>query len=175
MKEQTTKQKEDLFTPNCIRTVTGLYVNVFDPKPEMFCIEDIAHSLSFQCRFGGHLPYFYSVAQHSLNCSYLIKEDEHKFAALMHDASEAYLMDLPRPIKANIPEYKAVEDKLLKVIAAKFGFVYPFHEAVKKVDESMLRVEWDALMLKGYVLQTEGDMTVVKDTFLKMFYQYKSL
>ena len=55
--------KENLYTPNCIRTFTGLYMNVFNPKPDMICIEDIAHALSQQPRFGGHLPRMYSVAQ----------------------------------------------------------------------------------------------------------------
>jgi uncharacterized protein len=78
---------ENLYEPDCIRTYTGLYINVFNPKPEMIEIEDIAHALSFQCRFGGHLPKFYSVAQHSLNCSYLVKEPALKLTALLHDAS----------------------------------------------------------------------------------------
>ena len=52
-------REENLYTPNCIRTFTGIYVNVFEPTPEMICIEDIAHALSNQCRFSGHLPTFY--------------------------------------------------------------------------------------------------------------------
>lgn len=59
---------ESLYTPNCIRTFTGIYMNVFDPTDEMICIEDIANALSHQCRFAGHLPNFYSVAQHSVQC-----------------------------------------------------------------------------------------------------------
>lgn len=139
---------ENLFTPNCIRTVSGIYVNVFEPTPEMICIEDIAHALSNQCRFGGHLPSFYSVAQHSLNCSYLVEDKKLKLAALLHDASEAYLLDIPSPVKKGLSNYKEIEDRLMKVIADKFGFAYPLHPDVKKVDELMLHVEWDSLMLQ---------------------------
>ena len=115
---------ENLFTPGCIRTFTGLYIDVFEPKPEMICIEDIAHGLSMQCRFGGQLPKFYSVAQHSIHCSEIVS-DHLKLEALLHDASEAYLLDIPSPIKNRMPEYKAVEDRLMKAIAAKLGTKIP--------------------------------------------------
>ena len=139
-------QEENLYTPNCIRTFTGIYMNVFEPTFEMICIEDIAHALSNQCRFGGHLPYYYSVAQHSIVMSDKMHES-HKLAALLHDASEAYLLDIPRPIKQRLTNYKEIEDKLMALIAEKFGFKYPLHEKVKEVDEYMLQWEWSTLML----------------------------
>jgi hypothetical protein len=74
---------------NCIRTNSGLYINVFEPTPDMISIEDIAHALSFMPRFGGHLDKFYSVAQHSVYCSFMVESIEDKKAALLHDASEA--------------------------------------------------------------------------------------
>lgn len=141
--------KENLFTKDCIRTVSGIYINVFEPTTEMICIEDIAHALSFQCRFGGHLPKFYSVAQHSLNCSYLIEDKSLKLTALLHDASEAYLLDIPSPIKKGLSNYKEIENKLMALIADKFGFGWPLPEAIKKVDELMLQLEWDCLMLNN--------------------------
>lgn len=159
---------ENLYTPDCIRTVTGLYINVFDPTPEMICIEDIAHALSMQCRFGGHLPYFYSVAQHSAYCCSLA-ESEHKFAALMHDASEAYLLDIPRPIKNKLENYKKIEDGLMKVIAEKFGFEYPFHKNVKEVDEQMLQVEWDTLMLRKNTAIEYFDSHRAREFFMNQF------
>lgn len=111
---------ENLYTPDCIRTFTGIYMNVFEPTPEMICIEDIAHSLSMQCRFGGHLPEFYSVAEHSWHCSLMVA-NEHKLAALLHDASEAYLLDIPRPIKHRLNNYKKIEDNLMNIIAKNLG------------------------------------------------------
>lgn len=168
--------EENLYTKDCIRTASGLYMNVFEPTSEMVCIEDIAHSLTFQCRFGGHLPSFYSVAQHSLNCSYLIENPELKLAALMHDASEAYLLDIPRPIKQRLDNYKEIENVLMKVIAEKFGFAWPLHEDVKKVDELMLQTEWDCLMLrnKPWELPTTDAWQTV-NTFKNMVKYYTCL
>jgi hypothetical protein len=167
--------RENLFTPNCIRTVSGIYINVFEPTPEMICIEDIAHALTYQCRFGGHLPKFFSVAQHSLNCSYMVEENELKLAALLHDASEAYLLDIPRPIKQGLSNYKEIEDGLMSVIADKFGFDYPIHPKVKEVDEQMLQVEWDVLMLNKntWDLPTKNEWDT-RNQFVNMFNFYRS-
>jgi len=141
---------ENLYTPNCIRTFTGIYINVFEPTLEMICIEDIAHALSNQCRFGGHLSKFYSVAQHSILCNNLVN-DEYKLSALLHDASEAYLLDIPRPIKQGLKNYKEIEDKLMVLIAKKFSFEYPLEKVVKQADERMLQFEWKYLMLQEYM------------------------
>jgi len=137
---------ENLYTPNCIRTYTGIYINVFEPTIDMINIEDIAHALSHQCRFGGHLPQFYSVAQHSYLCAGLASNED-KLQALLHDASEAYLMDIPRPIKQGLTNYKEIEDRLMHLIAGKFGFDYPLSHPVKEIDEYMLQWEWNSLML----------------------------
>lgn len=143
---------ENLYKTNCIRTFTGIYMNVFDPTLEMICIEDIAHALSNQCRFGGHLPEFYSVAQHSILCSKAI-DNEYKLQALLHDASEAYLLDIQRPIKQGLSNYKEIEDKLMNLIAEKFGFKYPLEKPVKQIDERMLQFEWEHLMLQKQVFK----------------------
>jgi len=167
---------ENLYTKDCIRTYTGIYMNVFEPTFEMICIEDIAHALSMQCRFGGHLYSFYSVAQHSLNCSYLIEEKSLKLAALLHDASEAYLLDIPRPVKQGLSNYKEIEDKLMQLIAQKYGFEYPLHKEVKKIDELMLQTEWDCLMLKKatWIFDSKSQYQAKKD-FLSMFKYYNSM
>jgi len=140
---------ENLYTENCIRTFTGKYFDPFNPDPEMICIEDIAHALSHQCRFGGHLPEFYSVAEHCYHVSNAVPA-EHRLAGLLHDASEAYLLDIPRPLKSRLTNYKEVEDKLMRVIAQKFGFEYPLHESVKKADETLLVWEWEQLFIKTH-------------------------
>src|ERR1017187_8490138 len=109
---------ENLFTEKSIRTYMGHYVNVFDPNPDTIVIEDIAHALSMIPRWGGHCAWFYSVAQHSCNTAYCLPDaykcKAHQFAALMHDASEAYLMDIPRPIKKHLTNYYEIEDGLMK-------------------------------------------------------------
>lgn len=161
---------ENLYTKDCIRTYTGIYMNVFEPTMEMISIEDIAHALSHQCRFGGHLPKFYSVAQHSWLCETLI-EPEHKLAALMHDASEAYLLDIPRPIKQRLSNYKEIEDGLMKMIAEKFQFEYPLHKRVKEIDKQMLQIEWDNLMLENKTIEnfTPYSAELAKARFLESF------
>lgn len=166
--------KENLFTPNCIRTNSGIYMNVFDPTPEMICIEDIAHALSNQARFGGHLKKFYSVAQHSLMC-YRYSHRGYEFDSLMHDASEAYLLDIPSPIKAGLSNYKEIEDKLMMAIAEKFGFNYPLSPAVKDVDAVMLQFEWDHLVLDQPLPDYVKDFTIMsheeaKEAFLNAFH-----
>ena len=147
---------ENLYTPNCIRTFTGQYVNVFNPDINTINIEDIAHALSNQCRFGGHLPKFYSVAQHSLMCCQNV-DDEYKLQALLHDASEAYLLDIPSPIKQGLSNYKDIENNLMICIAEKFGFKYPLDAVVKKIDQDMLQFEWDHLMLEKPLVYFDYD------------------
>ena len=117
---------------DCIRTNSGIYINIFNPKPEMFCIEDIAHALAEQPRFAGHLNRHYSVAQHSVLCARMVKR-KNRLPALMHDASEAYMLDMPTPIKAKMPEYKEIEHELMQAIADKFDFPYPYSKQVKKL------------------------------------------
>ncbi len=138
--------KENLFAGDCIRTFSGIYVNVFEPTIDMINIQDIAHALSNQCRFGGHLPNFYSVAEHSALCSKVVRA-ENRIAAILHDASEAYLLDIPSPIKKKITNYLEIEHKLMLLIAEKYGFKYPLCDDVKQADALMLSVEWYTLML----------------------------
>jgi len=137
-----TDKYQKLHAGNCIRTFTGLYIDVFNPTPDMICIEDIAHGLNNVCRFAGQIREFYSVAQHSVNVCSMVPL-ELKLQALLHDASEAYLGDMPSPIKRNFPEYKKVEHNLMKVIAEKFGFDHELHPQVKEADKKALENEWE--------------------------------
>ena len=107
-----------------IRTNSGLYMNVFEPTLEMIRIEDIAHALASLPRFGGHLNRHYSVAQHSVMCAMRAATIEDKRAALLHDGSEAYILDIPTPIKAKLPDYKMYENNLMLKIAEKFEFEF---------------------------------------------------
>lgn len=128
--------------PNAILIHSGILFDVFNPKDEDIKIEDIAHSLSNVCRYGGHSPKFYSVAQHCVICSYEEGTTKEKLEFLLHDASEAYLSDMPRPIKKNMPNYVEMEDNLLALIFKKFELNFPLSKKVHNVDDSVLAYEY---------------------------------
>lgn len=111
----------------------------------MIRIRDIAHALSHICRFGGHTFDFYSVAQHSCLVSYLAPQ-ELRLVALMHDATEAYLGDLIKPLKnyidgQTIPIYKELEQRFERVIAERFGINHQLYELIKPYDKRALEIE----------------------------------
>jgi hypothetical protein len=128
-----------------LQTYSGGCFFPIDPRPEDVHIEDIAHSLSHQCRYAGHCRDFYSIAEHCCHI-YDAIEDEHKFAALMHDASEAYLVDVPRPVKPYLTNYKEIEARIEEVIFTKYGLPFPFHPRVKEFDNNIIVDEKEALM-----------------------------
>lgn len=165
---------ETLKTTHAIRTFSGKYVNVFEPDPSTIVIDDIANALSKQCRWGGHLDEIYSVGQHSIMCAERVPA-LFKLSALLHDASEAYLIDIPRPIKQNLLQYKEIEDKLMKVIAKKFRFQYPLPDEVKAIDDYMLQVEWHELMLcndSEQALIQPMPHKAVRSKFLSMYTKF---
>ena len=130
-----------------LQTVSGRFVNPFDPDPEQLDIGDITRALANVCRFGGHCRSFYSVAQHSVIVSELVEQRggdvEDVFAALMHDATEAYLGDMPHPIKHRSPlgaAFKAAEDHLEQVIAERFD-IKPDVPEIKPADRALLATE----------------------------------
>lgn len=141
------------YLPGCIRTFSGRYINILAPAPSDFIIEDIAHALSQQMRFAGHLAMPYSVAQHSVLASHCVT-GRHRLAALLHDASEAYLCDVPAPIKAAMPDYKRIEKGVMWAIAQRFSFEWPLSAEVKEADEFLLGREWEALVVnRGWCLE----------------------
>lgn len=103
-----------------IQSVSGKRVSVVQPEVSMIDIEDIAHALSLLCRFNGHGTKFYSVAEHSVHVSYEIRPDL-ALEGLLHDAAEAYLGDVPSPLKKHLVEFKVFEDRMEGVIAEAFG------------------------------------------------------
>lgn len=107
-------------------------------------IEDIAHALSMICRYGGHCRYHYSVAQHSLAIASVLTDPLEKVYALLHDASEAYLGDIPRPLKhsGTFEEYREIEAQLENDIFASFGLdVDKMPEYIKYLDHNIVRNE----------------------------------
>lgn len=122
-----------------------MYIDVFNPDPDAISIQDIAHALSLTCRWAGHLRDFYSVAQHSvLVCMHV--SDENKLQALLHDASEAYINDIPSPAKKRLPDYKLLENNLMSTIANKFGFEFPLSQTTIEADRYLLEREWYSLV-----------------------------
>lgn len=125
------------------QTFTGGRFYPYDPRPEDVSLEDIAQSLSNTCRYNGHLPCFYSVAQHSVIMSRYVKY-ESALWALFHDAPEAYLSDLPRPVKYGpVGEvYLDIETNVMRVIAEHFGLQWPMPKSeINYHDRRMLATE----------------------------------
>lgn len=121
----------------------GGYFDFIEPARSEIRIIDIARGLSNICRFNGQGRYgdgFYSVAQHSVLVSRLV-EPQHAFAALMHDAAEAYVGDMTGPLKQLCPDYKAVEKRVEAAIFARFGIEAPLHPSIKQADLRLLRTE----------------------------------
>lgn len=167
-------KNSNLYKLGHIRTFSGQFVNLTDPDPSTINIIDIAHSLGNLCRFAGHTINFYSVAEHSIQCANLL-DDQNKLAGLLHDASEAYLMDIPRPLKALLPGYKALEDKFMQVIANKFGFEYPLSQEVVGIDNFMLEYEWSNYVLssKGILRASHMNPDLAAAEFLKAYHMLK--
>jgi len=132
-----------------IQTTTGKRFQPLAPVVSDICIEDIAWSLANQCRYNGHTRYFYSVAQHSVLVSKLV-EQVHGLPkwGLLHDASEAYLHDLPAPLK-RLPEfqfYKDAEAQLMLAVCERFGLDPAEPLEVKAMDRMLLVTEAEQFM-----------------------------
>jgi uncharacterized protein len=130
-----------------LQTVSGRWVNPFEPDPDQLDIGDIARALANLCRFGGHSRVFYSVAQHSVIVSELVEQRggdaDDAFAALMHDATEAYLGDMPHPLKhrsALGEAFRAAEGDLERAIRARFR-IKPDVAEIKRADRALLATE----------------------------------
>lgn len=134
---------------NWFVTFTSKRFYPLDARPEDVCIEDIAHALSLICRYGGHCREFYSVAQHSCYVADLIEHwHSHDYAiqlyALLHDATEAYLGDMVRPLKLSMPDYVAAEVFVEKAIFRALDLPtlsHPMFEAIKRADNMVLMAE----------------------------------
>ncbi len=132
-------------TTDWIQTYTGKKFYPLEPDIEDINIADIAKALSHICRFNGHCDRFYSVAEHSLGCLGIARRMglsyQDRYAALMHDAAEAYLSDVVRPVKRFLQGYSFYEYRLEELIAKKYGLIFPFSQVVIKIDNIMLATE----------------------------------
>ncbi len=116
------------------------------PHIDDVAIEDIAHGLAYQCRFNGQTREFYSVAQHSVMVMSLVPE-EHRLAALLHDAAEAYLGDMVKPLKNLFPAFSEIEAQVMDIIGQRFEVeLVQLHPSVKWADLVALATEKRDLM-----------------------------
>lgn len=126
-----------------MRTYTGKYFYPDDVGSLEVDIEDIAHALSMMNRYCGHLDYFYSVAQHSLIVEELVcgmsttLYTDRLLGALLHDASEAYMPDMPSPIKQLLPDFKKKEEELSQHIFSHYNLAYPYEGIIKEIDSAI--------------------------------------
>jgi len=125
-----------------ILTYSGKRFNPTNPVKESIAIEDIAHALSMKCRFGGHVLDFYSIAQHSVLVSYIC-DFKDSLCGLLHDASEAYLVDLVSPLKysGKFDEFIQYENKLQGSILERFNLSSDIPHSVHLADGIMLATE----------------------------------
>ena len=169
-----------------MQTYTGKQFWPFDPRPEEIFIEDIAHHLSMLCRYNGACKFFYSVAEHSFLVSEFVTKS-YALWGLMHDAAEAYISDIIAPVKRSMPEYKRIEERIMKAIVERFE-MRPAEqpEIVSTVDKLILRDEQIKVMTPceqdwwhtggdrlGAVIMGYSPATA-EEIFLKRFYSLKA-
>lgn len=156
-----------------INTFSGRKVNLLDPRPEQINIRDIARGLAFNSHFGGHTPKFFSIAQHCiLVCDILMQNfkdnPELLMYGLLHDASEAYLGDMVKPLKVMLPEFQKIENRMMDVILEKYQLNRDSHAIIKEADIMAQEQEFNAFYKGGdisYLSPWEA-----RSTFMRYFY-----
>lgn len=142
------------FPTPTIQTYTGVYISPLSPSVDEIYLEDIAHALAMKVRYTGHCRRLYTVGEHILLGDMILKEalasEDLMRAWFLHDASEAYLPDVAKPLKAFLPGFIGIEDNMERVIRQSFNLSPEpsegIHQAVKWVDGYMLHVESEFLM-----------------------------
>lgn len=172
---------------NYITTYNKIHFTPLSPNPDDILIEDIAHALSLLCRANGHFPTFHSVAQHCIECYMEAKmrglSERVALACLLHDASEAYLADITRPVKKNLEDYKQIENRLLDAIFKKYlgGLTNIEAEQVKEIDNTLLYYEFyhfmeEELLEKPPIASSpdfrERSFKEVENEYLELFYSF---
>ncbi len=145
--DRTGEAIDDFTVIGQIKTFTGRYVQPLAMKPADFDIADIAHGLSRICRFNGQCQGYLTVASHSIRVMRRMQTTDKRVlrSALLHDAAEAYIGDLPRPMKRHpaFAFYVEAEDRICRALADRFDLIYPWPEEVKDADSAELRLDID--------------------------------
>lgn len=172
-----------------IVTFTGKHFDPTAPEENLIDLSDIGHALSLICRGNGHVKYFYSVAQHSIACCREAQargySDRVQLACPLHDASEAYMSDVTRPVKALLTEYLKVEENLQNMIWNKYlktPLTKEEKQQVFEVDDDMLAYEFAKIMpekIRDTEVKLKADiqcefkiMSEVEDEFLELAKTY---
>lgn len=167
---------------NAILLQSGKFYSYTNPEQNEFTIEDIALSLSNLCRYSGQVEKFYSIAQHCYHVSYAV-DQEYALDGLLHDAVEAFMVDIPTPLKVLLPDYKALEQKHEAEMFKRFGLEFPMNAAVHKADKELLCAEVrDMKPANPHWDQFASDVThiphiepwtsyMARKMFLKRYYQ----
>ena len=170
--------------PGTLRTLTGKKFNIFEPRPEMIDIRDIASGLANKGHFSGLTPRYFSIAEHSIlvcdEFSFWNNEqpDSVKLLALLHDASEAYIGDMIKPLKVHMPDFVRLEDGIMNVIAQRFDLDLAKMPVIKSSDLLVQDWEFSAFYRNGAGLGTLGnriqylDPERAKTVFLDRFTEY---
>ena len=175
---------------NWIQTYTGRQFWPLDPRADEIDIIDIAHALSMQCRYAGHCIKFYSVAEHSVLVSRSLPP-ELRLWGLLHDASEAYLVDVPRPIKPYLRGYAEMEDRVMEEVAERYNLDHPHRgyipTLVKRADARILVDEREQNMTPSYNIWYSDSLEplgvklecwqpiIAQGEFLDTFYAYTTI
>lgn len=131
---------------NTIKVSAGHYVDLANPDPSTIEVKSIAAALSKVCRFGGHCPQFYSVAEHCIHATALACSEGYTgdalIAVFLHDAAEAYIGDMVKPLKVTMPQYGEAEQRIEAAIQAAFGVDFSkWMNVIKRFDRAMLKAE----------------------------------
>lgn len=141
-----------------INTYSGKKLNLLDPFPEDINIQDISRGLAYNSHFGGQTPRFFSIAEHCLLVFNLMERAGRGFspeilmAALLHDASEAYLGDMVKPLKVLLPEFQKIEQRMMEVIFDKYQLPMEHLATIKPFDQLAQKIEYRAFYKNGATL-----------------------
>lgn len=165
-----------------IRTITGKKFNLFEPTPDMIDIQDIATGLANKGHFSGFSPKYFSIAEHCIMvCDEFAlwndsQPDSMKLLALLHDAPEAYIGDMVKPLKIHMPDYIAVENRIMKVIAERFNLDLSLMHLIKPTDLLIQNIEYNAFFHGGQIAMNQTvsylDPDTAKAVFIDRFNEY---
>ena len=158
-----------------INTFSGLKVDLLNPTADMIDIMDIAKGLAYKAHFAGQTPFYFSIAQHSTLVHDLmrdeIKDNKMLLLGLLHDASEAYIGDMVKPLKNHLPFFRETEDKLMEVICEKYGLDFSRIHEIKKFDLIAQNLEFKTFYeKKKFLTSLSPDDSLIE--FLDIFYLY---